>query len=238
MKSRTVCQVRLTAAHLVAWVATVAAALLGATTLGADPPVKGLIRTIPTSSEPSVSPGVDVALRVYGHGGTAPFEYSWRRNGAIIEDAEVSGDQLKLGPVELTDAGEYTVLVKHAEGEVLSNPFTLDVDPRFRRMPLPELGEACFGAWGDLDGDGWPDLVTTHADHVKVHINARDGTLPLKQSLACGSNPANFVTIGDFDNDGWPALVVTAINNWPLRIFRKAGAGNLVSQLSAPLAGR
>jgi len=211
--------------------------LWGAVTVVADPPNPAHIMLQPAMSEPSVSLGVEVTLIAANHGGTGPYTYLWRHNGQELAVAEAVGSRLKLGAVELGDAGEYTVLVRGADGEALSRPFTLGVDRRFQKVALPESTTAMTAAWGDLNGDGWLDVVTAHAGHLRVHINARDGTLPMRQDLPISSQEfRKVVTLGDFDNDGLPDLLMS--ENWEdrVRIFRNAGAGTLLNKETLEVA--
>lgn len=202
----------------------------GAATLVADPPGPAQIELDPAMTEPAVSLGVEVTLIAVSHGGTGPFTYLWRRNGQEIAGADAVGPRLNLGAVELADAGAYTVLVGNAEGEALSVPLSLAVDARFRSIESRKLGNAFFSAWGDLNGDHWPDLVAARSGRAVVFLNARDGPLQVQEALTTGSDHSNFLTLADFDNDGLLDLVITELNNRTLRIFRNAGGGHFVRQ--------
>ncbi len=57
--------------------------------------------------------------------GTQPFHYQWRHNGGAIPDA--TSPTLLLNPVQLSDAGTYTVLVSNDGGTVVSTEVTLTV---------------------------------------------------------------------------------------------------------------
>ena len=59
--------------------------------------------------------------------GKAPFSYQWYLNG--IQIAGANATSYTLPSVKLTDAGAYTVAVRNAAGEVLSNPAMLTVNP-------------------------------------------------------------------------------------------------------------
>jgi len=81
-------------------------------------------------------------------------------------------------------------------------------------------------ATGDLDGDGWDDLVISvdsqadGSDHVLVFLNDRDGTFTLAHDLDPGAPGADVmsadVTIADVDGDTYPDLIVGT------------GAGNVI----------
>jgi hypothetical protein len=92
---------------------------------------------------------------------------------------------------------------------------------------LPRTGlPATCGAWGDLDGNGLPDLVLgTAGDGILVYLNAGDDgfmdatslcRLPLREGLAVRS-----LSLPDIDGDAAPDIVVGAkarafllLNRW------------------------
>ncbi len=69
-------------------------------------------------------------------------------------------------------------------------------------------------ASGDLNGDGYPDLVTTNtnvagtAGTVSVLLNNKNGTLASAATYTVGKQPYQ-VAIGDLNGDGYPDLAVT-----------------------------
>lgn len=65
------------------------------------------------------------AMFSVGVGGTAPFGYQWRFNGASIPGA--TNSTLLLSPVRTNDAGLYSVLVHNTAGSVLSASAQLSV---------------------------------------------------------------------------------------------------------------
>jgi hypothetical protein len=88
-------------------------------------------RTVPTGT------AVTLAVEV---GGTAPFEFQWRKEGVPIPGAAAS--TLVLPNLRMADAGRYSVVVRNAEGVQLSQEAGLMVYP---------------AATGDTDADGMPD---------------------------------------------------------------------------------
>jgi len=65
-------------------------------------------------------------------------------------------------------------------------------------------------AVGDLNADGWPDIVETdyQGTTVSVLLNKGDGTFLAPVSYVVGHNP-NGVAIADFNGDGKPDIVAT-----------------------------
>src|SRR5207249_2267354 len=57
--------------------------------------------------------------------GTAPLSYQWQFNGAAIQNA--NGTNLTLDNVQLSDAGNYTVVVTNVAGSITSAVATLTV---------------------------------------------------------------------------------------------------------------
>jgi hypothetical protein len=72
-------------------------------------------------------------------------------------------------------------------------------------------GESFGAAWGDLDGDGWPDLwVSNHAKRPSLYRNQRDGTFRDVLDEAWSGDPAadtHAAAWADSDGDGDEDLV-------------------------------
>lgn len=70
---------------------------------------------------------------------------------------------------------------------------------------------AMGGAVGDIDHDGWPDLVVSCFGGVVLYRNNRDGTftdISKASGLAADTGWATGVTFGDYDGDGFVDLFV------------------------------
>lgn len=67
-------------------------------------------------------------------------------------------------------------------------------------------GETFGAAWGDLDGDGWPDLwVSNHTKPPSLYRNQRDGTFRNVAAEAWSADPTadtHAAAWADFDGDG------------------------------------
>ena len=83
-----------------------------------------------------------------------------------------------------------------------------------------------YVAVGDLNGDGFPDVVT--ADYasgtVSVLLNRHDGTFKKATSYTVGSGP-DCVQIADMDGDGKPDIVVVNSNDNNILILHGKGDG-------------
>ena len=82
-------------------------------------------------------------------------------------------------------------------------------------------------AWGDVNGDGWPDLYVPEQTGLShLYINQKDGTF-IDQATAFGVTNGGSVGIGativDYNNDGDEDIYV--VNNGPNRLYRNNGSG-------------
>ena len=75
------------------------------------------IATAPVSQ--TVNLGVPVSFSVVA-GGTAPFTYQWRRNGANLSGK--TADTLSIASASAGDAGDYTVVVSNPAGSATNSP--------------------------------------------------------------------------------------------------------------------
>src|SRR5207237_165878 len=65
-------------------------------------------------------------------------------------------------------------------------------------------------AIGDVNHDGWPDVLITHVGGIKLLLNQGDGTFRDVTKEAGLANPAwgTSAAFFDFDRDGWLDLIV------------------------------
>ena len=69
---------------------------------------------------------------------------------------------------------------------------------------LNSSGGGISSAWGDVNNDGYPDLVKISGGRVSLHINDGDGTFTQVSSghLVTNQFYQNSIVFGDYDNDG------------------------------------
>ncbi len=191
---------------------------LGLSELSAEPPTVGTPIIIP----PSVSLGAQVNLNARA-AGTPPLSYQWQLNGEDITGATERA--LVLESVKLSDAGQYTVVVRNTEGEATSPPVTLEVDPTFTKITagdiVNEVAAGVGAAWADYDNDGFLDLVVANggggggrAEPDYLYRNNGDGTFTkiTEGLLVTYSGHSGFVAWGDYDNDGFTDLFVGSVD--------------------------
>ncbi len=91
-------------------------------------------------------------------------------------------------------------------------------------------------AWGDFDGDGWPDLfVTNDGGYNFLYHNLKNGTfedLGFMSGTAAGDNGQIYgnmaADFGDIDHDGKLDLFVTRYGNQPASLYWNRGNGDFV----------
>ncbi len=113
----------------------------------------------------------------------------------------------------------YTALATDTNGVTESVPWTLDVDPTFRKIitgPALQVGNSGAVGWCDLNNDGWPELLVC-ASSVNVFSNQFGTNLTKIASAYLDSltfkGSATFV---DYDNDGWTDLLAAGYSNCAL----------------------
>ncbi len=98
-----------------------------AVTVKVEEPVAPTTPTIAVQPQSkSVLTGANVTFNVTATG-TAPLAYQWRKNGENIPGATAAS--FTLNGVALTDAGDFTVVVSNAQGNVTSEVAKLTVNP-------------------------------------------------------------------------------------------------------------
>ena len=87
-------------------------------------------------------------------------------------------------------------------------------------------------AIGDLDGDGYADIVVANlsSDNISVLINNGDSTFAYKVNYTSGSEPIS-VGIGDLNNDGFLDVVTSNQGDNTASVFINDGDGTFASKV-------
>jgi len=203
---------------------------------------------IPSYCHPDEYDGTPgVLYRNRGEGGFMDVS----REGGILFDAReskslgvVGADYDGDGDTDLYVANDSTrnFLYRNDGGRL--KELGLEAGVGYNEEGFPEAGMGTD--FGDIDRDGWPDLVVTNFDLEKntVYRNLGGGFF-LDATAAFGLSGASLTELGfgaelfDFDNDGWLDLVVAnghIIDNieavqpslryaQPMQLFRNRGGG-------------
>jgi len=88
----------------------------------------------------------------------------------------------------------------------------------------------------DLDGDGWPDIVTANGTDGTVSVMLNDGTgaFPAVTQYAAGSDITSMAAM-DLDGDGLPDIITNDTVNKAVDVLMNKGAGNLSTAVAYPV---
>jgi hypothetical protein len=192
----------------------------------------------------SASLGASVTFSVLA-AGTAPLSYQWRFNEVDLPGK--TNTSLVLKNLQLSNAGDYAVVVTNVAGSVTSQIAHLEVDPTFTKVTSGKIvndsGVSFACAWGDYDDDGYIDLFVTNwgedfnPGRNFLYHNNRDGNFT---PITSGPPVTDFdlhtgVSWADYDNDGHLDLLVTKWNSHD-SLYRGNGNGGFT--LTNTIVGR
>jgi hypothetical protein len=190
----------------------------------------------------TASPGGDVQFRSMATSTNTPVTYQWQHAAFNLPDGFTNipsaiNSLLSLANVVGGQAGDYRVIASNAGGDsVTSLVARLVVDPTFLRVNEGPGGADAAGsvgaAWGDANGDGYPDLFIANSSGTPIAKNAfwlnnKDGTFT---KVTTGRPILDmgawwYALWVDFDNDGDLDLHVLAAGGGADKFYRNDGNG-------------
>jgi hypothetical protein len=117
----------------------------------ADPPVPSIMPLV------DLYAGDNTVFRTQV-GGTPPFTYQWLKNSAPVENA--TNDTMTVFNTQISDIGNYSVIVSNSAGAVTSAVVTLSAV-----LPVENLSSGIISHWPfDQASTTTPDVLTNHND--------------------------------------------------------------------------
>lgn len=88
-------------------------------------------------------------------------------------------------------------------------------------------------AAGDLDGDGWPDLVVSNASDnaISSYLNKRDGTFAEQVTSAAGTTPIS-IALADFDGDAKLDIAAASSKGYGVSLLLGLGNGTFAAPVN------
>jgi len=161
----------------------------------------------------SVSPGANVYLTVTASSLETPT-YQW-----CLDQSNLPGQtatNLNLSSLQLSNAGDYNVVVSDSSGSVTSLVARLTLDATFTKITndpivtnaIPGQKGSIGGTWGDYNNDGLPDLLVFNGldgftSVPFLYSNKADGTFAnINLGAPVAIKAQTFSACwGDYDND-------------------------------------
>ncbi len=167
--------------------------------------------------------------------GIEPLSYQWFRNGQLMSSATNSA--LNFPSIQPVNAGNYYVIVTNSLGSLTSQVAMLTVETTFSRISngtiVNEGGHGFGVAWGDYDGDGWPDLYVANEQpspgtNYLYHNNGNGTFTKITTGIIATASGANSrgAAWADYDNDGRLDLYVANCCGGDNFLFHNLGGGN------------
>jgi tetratricopeptide (TPR) repeat protein len=143
-------------------------------------------------------------------------------------------------PMDADLDGDLDILIADDERNYL---FRNNGDGRFvdladeMGLTLPEGDVVDHAVWGDVDGDGDPDVIAhaRKADQIILFENHRGGRFTFHTKLVDAGPQSGRFAYGDFDNDGYFDLFLS--NHDGNTVWRNDGLGRLRSATNATWRG-
>jgi tetratricopeptide (TPR) repeat protein len=136
----------------------------------------------------------------------------WKKNPVDQWLFNLSLDQVKGPRPPLPESALFPVETVKVDP---ANPPLLAFEDIAPKLGMHHLNGNGTAAWGDIDGDGRPDLIVSGSGtFIRVYRNEGDRFTDATEAVGLGHVPSGYsLNLIDYDNDGWPDLFI-ALNGW------------------------
>jgi len=147
--------------------------------------------------------------------GNSPVRYQWNKDGVPIPGATSSN--LTLTPVQLDDAGSYTLVASNSVGSTTSSNAILVVESRIPPLPVIPTNQFNILNYGAI-GDGVSDNASAIQSAINAAAAAGGGTVVVPSAGANStylSGPISLASAINLQIDSGAMLQMLPMSNWP-----------------------
>ncbi|HEV8058485.1 MAG TPA: FG-GAP-like repeat-containing protein, partial [Gemmataceae bacterium] len=225
------------------WLTVVTRAPAGATDLSA---VDAGLNTETTGTLSGLNQAATFSFTVSSALGDGEFTAEADPSGALLPRLTLSGPEGQLliqsdsdRLVQSLQPGTYLVTVSARSGIGAYRLTTSFIQTSLPFIPLAAGEGTASVVVADVNGDGFPDIITANRidDTVSVFLSDGDGTFQLPMTFAVGPRVSR-IAVGNVVNDGKPALLVGNHGDNTISILLGNGDGTFEPQIVIPAGTR
>lgn len=164
----------------------------------------------------------------------APFAHANCPTPILSEKATVStaSNPLSMASADFDHDGKQDVVVASTSSTVLVH-FGNGDGTFSTGVPYTSGGTDVVGvAAGDMNGDGWADLVLANytTNNISIRLNSHDGTFAAANTFPANGTSPTQLLLADFDSDGHMDVAVLCIDSIQIRWGSANGALDGINQ--------